>query len=567
MQFSIRNISQSFMRTVKTPAAVSVLFFLLFVFANAVKTAVFTRLLIDLPAFSPAPDFFNGFFGKAFTAFVIYAVLARFRRWYWFAGFFLVQTLYMAVNLIYHLSLQGYLHISQYMGLFSEAFDLVKHSAVPRDAALWLLALDAPLFICMLFLYPAFYSFNKRILFKPVLVCAAAGLLVATWQWNPIYFSPRQYMDDPYASDISVVSRHGLLVFNLVDLFNYGDARRHIGSLSYGPEISHAGVAAAPSNIVAIQVESLDAFIIDAKYKDAFITPFLHDLSYKSIYFPYVMSYHEAGSTSDCEFSTLNSVEPFNDLPSIKIRNYGYPNAVPKQFTAQGYTVEAYHGNRGSYFNRAAAFKKMGFHFFHDMFSMGLKEIGWGAPDRAVFDFVKTRLMTQKEPFFYYIITMTSHEPFTLARPYYQNNFYSGVKNEATRDYFNVMSYVDRELQEIVRSIRSSHPNTYLFIFGDHTPIIRKDVYRRASLIYDYRVFEFVPLFIIAPDGRAFRESARVASFVDIAPTMLAAGGIPYSLHTTGTNLLDAPLANGIISYRGGVYSRSDLFRKIREGK
>jgi phosphoglycerol transferase MdoB-like AlkP superfamily enzyme len=567
IHFSPRIIGRSFIRAVKTPVAAGVLFFLLFVFANAVKTAVFNRLLIDLPAFAPAPEFFSGFLGKSLPAFILAICLTRPARRIWFVCFYIVQTLYMFVNLSYHLSLMGYLHVSQYAGLFSEAFDLVKHSAVPRDAGLWLVMLDAPLVAGMLVFYSGFSFFNKRYLFKPALACAAVAATVFVARWNPLEFSPKQSMNDAYASDASVVSRHGLLVFNIVDLFNYRDMKRHIRSLSYGPEVSHAGTAAAPSNIVAIQVESLDAFIIDTKYKDAFVTPFLHDLSNKSIYFPFMMSYHKAGSTSDCEFSTLNSVEPLDDLPSLKIRNYGYPNSVLKRFAAQGYRVEAYHGNRGSYFNRTAAFKKMGFHSFHDMFSMGLKEIGWGAPDRAVFDFVKTRLMSQKEPFFYYIITMTSHEPFTLARPYYQNNFYSGVKNEATRDYFNVMSYIDRELQEIVRSIRSSHPNTFLFIFGDHTPIIQKDVYRRASLIYDNRVFEFVPLFIIAPDARVFRESASVASFIDIAPTMLAAGGIPYSLHTTGTNLLDAPLANGIISYRGGVYRRADLFRRIREGK
>jgi lipoteichoic acid synthase len=562
-----RFIGPFFIRAVKSPAAVSVLFFLLFVFANAVKTAVFNRQLIDLPAFSPCPEIFSGFLEKTLVAFILAIGLTRPAQRIWFACFYVVQALYMFVNLSYHLSLMGYLHVGQYAGLFLEAFDLVKHSAVPRDAGLWLVLLDAPLAAGMLIFYSAFSAFNKRYIFKPALVCAAVAATVFVARWNPLEFSPKQSMNDAYASDVSVVSRHGLLVFNLVDLFNYGEMRSHIRSLSYGPEISHAGTAAAPSNILAIQVESLDAFIIDTKYEGAFITPFLHDLSYKSVYFPYMMSYHEAGSTSDCEFSTLNSVEPLEDVPSIKIRNYGYPNSVVKQFAAKGYRVEAYHGNRGTYFNRAAAFKKMGFHQFHDMFSMGLKEVGWGAPDRAVFDFVKTRLLSQKNPFFYYIITMSSHEPFSLARPYYQNNFYSSVKNEATRDYFNVMSYIDRELQEIVGSISSSHPNTCLFIFGDHTPIIQKDVYRRASLIYNNRLFEFVPLFIIAPDARCFRENACVASFVDIAPTMLAAAGIPYSLHTAGANLLDAPLADGIISYRGGVYRRADLFKKIRQGK
>lgn len=567
IRFFPRTISQFFIRAIKSPAAVSVLFFLLFVFANAVKTAVFNRLLIDLPAFSPAPEFFSGFLEKILLAFILAICLTRPARRIWLACFYIVQTLYMFVNLSYHLSLMGYLHVSQYAGLFSEAFDLVKHSAVPRDAGLWFVLLDAPLAAGILVFYSGFSSVNKQFLFKPALACTAVAAIVFAARWNPLEISPKQSMNDPYASDASVVGKHGLLVFNLVDLFNYGEMQSHIRSLSYGPEISHAGTAAAPSNIVAIQVESLDAFIVDTKYNNAFIMPFLHDLSYQCIYYPFMMSYHEAGSTSDCEFSTLNSVEPFGDVPSIKVRNYGYPNSVVKQFAAQGYGVEAYHGNRGTYFNRAAAFKKMGFHQFHDMLSMGLKEIGWGAPDRAVFDFVKTRLMSQKSPFFYYIITMSSHEPFTLTRPYHQNNFFSGVKNETARDYFNVMSYVDKELQEIVRSITSTHPNTFLFIFGDHTPIIRKELYRRASLIYDNRLFEFVPLFIIMPDARGFRENACVASFVDIAPTMLAAGGIPYSLHTTGANLLDGPLADGIISYRGGAYMRADLFRKIRQGK
>lgn len=564
---SPRTIGQFFIRSIKTPAAVSVLFFLLFVLANAVKTAVFNRLLIDLPAFASAQEFFSGFFGKVIPVFIVYVVLARFRRWYWFAGFYCLQTLYMFVNLSYHLSLMGYLHISQYTGLYSEAFDLIKHSAVPHDARLWFVIFDAPVFICMLLVYSKFFSFNKRILFKPALVAAAAGFLVMTLQWNPMDFSPKQSMYDAYASDASVVGKHGLLVFNIVDLFNYGDARRLIRSLSYGPEISAAETTATHPNIVALQIESLDAYITDAKYNKKFIMPFLHDLSQKCLYFPYVLSYHEAGSTSDCEFSVLNSVEPFDDFPSIKLRNYGYPNSALKRFSSQGYCVEAFHGNRGSYFNRTAAFKKMGFQAFNDMFSMRLKEMTWGAPDGSVFDFVKTRLLSQREPFCFYIITMTSHEPFTLARQYYQNSLFSGIGNAATRDYFNVMSYVDREVEEFVRVVAGGHPDTYFFIFGDHTPMIQKDVYKRASFMCDNRVFEFVPLFVVAPDSRGRRENACVASFLDIAPTMLAASGIPYLLRTSGANLLNVPLANGVVCYRGGVYSRAELYKKISRGK
>jgi lipoteichoic acid synthase len=556
-------ISHYCLNAVKTPNAPAIAVFILFVFANAVKWALFNRILIDVPVFAPAEVFFAGFTGKIVSAFILYICLLWFRQWYWFAGFYCLQTVYLAVNMSYHLSLMGYLHVSQYFGLWSEGFDLVKHSALPHDARLWYVVADVPLFICMLVWYGKFSSMNRRFFIKPSLVAAAAAIVLLVIQWDPVKFSPVQAMKDPYSSDLSVVREHGLFVFNIADLFNYSDTRRHIRSLSYGPEVSSAETTVVHPNILAIQIESLDAFIIDTKYKNRFITPFLHDLSRKSVYYPFVLSYHEAGSTSDCEFSTINSVEPFDDLPSMKLRNYEYPNSMARRFAGKGYTVEAFHGNRGTYFNRAAAFKKMGFGRFHDMFSMGLREVGWGVPDRAVFDFVKTRLLSQREPFFYYIITMTSHEPFTLARPYYQNNFFHTIRNESTRDYFNVMSYVDREIQEIVRSVQNSHPNTYLFIFGDHTPIIQKDVYQRASFIADGRVFEFVPLFIVTPDSRVSRETASAGSFTDIAPTMLAASGIPYTLRSNGADLLKDPLPNSIIPYRGMAYSRSELFKKI----
>jgi|WetSurMetagenome_2_1015567.scaffolds.fasta_scaffold04717_2 lipoteichoic acid synthase len=550
-----------------TPASISTSFFLLFVFADAVKTAAFNRLLIDLPAFASFHEFFRGFLGKFLCVFMVYLVLARLKRRYWFAGFYCLQLAYMFVNLSYHFNLMGYLHVGQYTGLFSEGLDLLLHAAIPHDARLWLVAADAPFLILTLSLYGEFHSFNGRTLFRPALFVSAAGMLVAVSRWDPMNFSPKQAMYNAYESDASVVGKHGLLVFNLVDLFNYGDARRHIRALGYGPEISAAETKPVHPDIVALQVESLDAYIIDAKYRGKFVAPFLHELSRKSVYYPFMLSYHEAGSTSDCEFSTLNSVEPFDDFPSIKIRNYDYPNSVLKRFSSQGYRVEAFHGNRGTYFNRSVAFKKMGFDAFRDMFAMGLREVTWGAPDGEVLDFVQGRIASQPEPFFHYIITMSSHEPFTLVRPFYGNKDFDGIKNESTRDYFNVISYVDRELKRFISEVRAARPNAFFFVYGDHTPVIRKDIYKRASFMADGFVFEFVPLLVVTPDSTVYRETSGAATFLDVAPTMLAAAGIPYTLRTAGTNLLNFPLANGAVFYRGNAYSRAELYRRVNRGR
>jgi lipoteichoic acid synthase len=545
---------------------IAVLFFLCFVLISAFKVSVFDHLIVDE---STLQNVFPGYLNKSAVMLMLCLLLTLPRRSFPFVTFFLLQILYMYVNLLYHFSFMGYLHLSQYANLYGETFDLARHSALPTDGRLLWVLLDVPFFIGFLWTYPGFSRIATVLRARTALYGLAAALFLFLVQWDPKRDTANMLMNDPYESDISVVQKHGLLTFNIVDLLNYQDAQQHIKGISYGPKVCSVdtAIAAARKNVIVLQIESLDAYIVDRKYKNAYITPFLHELTSTSVYYPYMLSYHEAGSTSDCEFSTINSIEPFDDYPAMKIRNYNYVNSMIRPMASCGYAADAFHGNRGTYFNRAAAFKKMGFGMFFDIEGMGLHDVGWGAPDKAVFDFVATKLRQQKEPFFYYIITMSSHEPFTLTRPYYQNNFFSDIRNERTRDYFNAISYVDRETREFVRKVRQIRPNTYVFILGDHTPVIAKDVYKRASFVYDSRQFEFVPLFIITPESLASRENRCAASFVDIAPTVLAATGVPFSIRSNGQNLLVHPIGNTSIEYRGASYLRADLYKRVKQGK
>lgn len=192
-----RNVQPSLLQSIKNPCAAGVLFFLLFVFANAVKTAIFGRLLTDEELFPSVHDFFSGFQGKLFFAFVVYMILTRPRRRYLFAAFYCLQTLYLFINLAYHFNLQGYLHVSQYAHLYSEALDLVTHSAVPWDTRLLFAVIDAPAFACVFALYPHFAAINKTTLFRPALVCAAMGLIVAMVRWSPFDFSRNRQCTTP----------------------------------------------------------------------------------------------------------------------------------------------------------------------------------------------------------------------------------------------------------------------------------------------------------------------------------------------------------------------------------
>jgi len=307
----------------------------------------------------------------------------------------------------------------------------------------------------------------------------------------------------------------------------------------------------------------MDSNIIHHTYKGKYITPYLHALSKNSIYFPYVLSYHKAGGTSDCEFSVLNSIEPLDDFPSMKIAYYTYPNSVVRMLAGASYATHAFHGNTGSYFNRKQAFARMGFTEYHDMEKMGLSHEGWGAPDDKVFRYAFNLIKTLPQPFFCYIITMTRHGPYTNAAGYYQNNDFDSIRDETARNFFNSMSYVDRTLEEFVSQIRSHFENTYIFIWGDHTPNIENSYYNQSSFHMDGKYFEFVPLIIITPDNAVYFENKHAASFLDFAPTILQISGIAFDFKTDGHALPDSTGEYRKIPYKGTEYDRAFLYEKI----
>jgi len=125
------------------------------------------------------------------------------------------------------------------------------------------------------------------------------------------------------------------------------------------------------------------------------------------------------------------------------------------------------------------------------------------------------------------------------------------------------MNYVDDSIKNFVSKIQAEIPNTYIFIYGDHTPNIQSEEYHQASLINEDKYFEFVPLFIITPDNKKRVENSAVASFLDISPTILKSSNISYSLYSNGTNLLGSRDKLKDIPLKGGFFNRQMLYNSI----
>lgn len=547
-------------------AAISVLFFML---AAVVKIAVFNQILV------PNADIWMFRYKLLITGLVLlitYPILFRPRKRTLLTVFYIAQVIYIVVNMSYYMYFHNYLHIEQFMSNFYEGAVAVLNASSPKDPVLLVAVADLPFFVILLVLYPRVNRLRLKLRVPVTAAVILSLLIMAAAQYG-------HYKENIFITQIAsslrygesyIVQRYGTFANGIVSIAKMGNEQQLIESFHYGPERKNERTLSDNPDIFMVQVESLESEIINKKYDGRYIMPFMHSLTSESVYYPYMVTYHFYGGTSDCEFSVINTVEPLTYYTSIKLISYDFPNSFVKRMTDGPYKAFAFHGNIGRYYNRDIAFKRFGFTEFFDIAGMGMKDVGWGAPDHQVLDFSLDVVRDAGAPVLSYVITMSSHGPFTNVSNYYNDPAFSGIEDKRLRDYYNTMSYVDNTLKDYVSRIRENYDNAYIIIFGDHTPQVGSADHKEAYMeVDDYR-YEFVPLLIITPDGIKYKEEKQVASLIDLGPTVLNISGVEYSIRTDGKDLLDFGEKAGKIPFRGLEWDREELLqrlKKVLEGK
>ncbi|MDP4092958.1 MAG: LTA synthase family protein [Bacillota bacterium] len=536
---------------------------LIFIFLNTIKLVVLDIFIIN--PMSLGLLLYKYIFTFVFE-FVIFISVFKFRSRYLFVSFYIIQFTYVFANLAYYIYFHSYLHILLSPALIKESANAVSHFSIPTDPRLLSVFLDLPAFVYVCAKYRGITSFKSRLkLFRGIAVALCLLILVCAEMLGGFNGGFTSQLIKTYTTggESKIVHRYGTLFNSIADVLLVNGDKNAVNRLEYSEKLISGSAKADNPNFVVIQVESLDSNVINQKYKGQYIAPFLHSLSEECVYFPYTLSYHRAGGTSDCEFSIINSVEPLDDYPAMKISGYNFPNSMLNKLKDSSYNTAAFHGNVGSFFSRDKAFPVMGFKNYFDLDRMKLKNQGWGAPDRDVFNYVRSIMKNEKAPFLNYIITMTMHAPFNNADYYYHEKNYQDLNDDLVARYFNSVSYTDKSINEFVTFIRENFKDTYIFIWGDHTPSIINDNYRQASYILDNKYFEYVPLLVITPDSKKYRENKMVISFLDIAPTILKASGVPFTIRSDGQDLLNGTDSSIKVPFKGHIYDRTILFEKM----
>lgn len=217
-------------------------------------------------------------------------------------------------------------------------------------------------------------------------------------------------------------------------------------------------------HVSIVQVESLDWDVIDAQVGREWVMPFLHDLRSRSMCYA-IKPIHRTG-TSDADFTLLTGMRANGKIAPYKLAKFPYRDTLPDVARQQGYTCVALHGYKGGFFDRRAAYGKMG--FSEVFFAQELRELGCEMSEDSIADDQVLRLSSQwlqqaREPTLHFIITFTSHGPFNRI-PAEKCELFPRPADE-TEAYLNSMRYVDRALEAYLEALPEG---TLLVVYGDH---------------------------------------------------------------------------------------------------
>ncbi len=319
-------------------------------------------------------------------------------------------------------------------------------------------------------------------------------------------------------------------------------------------------------NLLVLQVESLETFVIGKRINGQEITPNLNKLLNNSLYFSNFYEQVWNGTSSDADLMTNTSVYPVRQGSTFfRFPNNTY-NSLPKILESHGYETLAIHPDKGGYWNWRQALTAIGFQRTIDESYFQMDErIGLGISDGSYLRQVGPLIKEQKQPFYTFLVTLTSHSPFDLPAQYCGLNLDPGLNESKLGGYFQSIHYTDQQIGAFIDKLEKDGllNNTIIALAGDHTGVHK---------FYDDEIKQMknpenwwleghnqIPL-IIYSKGMSGKEIRTIGGQIDLLPTLAYLMGVDsqeYEGTAMGRNLLNtkrdfAVLSNGQLV---GVYS------------
>ncbi len=342
------------------------------------------------------------------------------------------------------------------------------------------------------------------------------------------------------------LARPGLDENDYAEVLSFFAERRELRAGS-GPLFG----AARGRNLVMIQVESLQAFVVGYRVGGREVTPFLNSLAGENLLFTNVTDQTEEGRSSDSELATQVSLLPPDRGAAAFLHAANHYTALASILAEHGYETLSAVPFDGAFWNRRITHRAYGYDrsLFADAFTPGEK-IGWGLNDRDFLAQAVDRLAELTEPWCAYLLTLSLHHPFEGFPDHLKELDVGKWEGTPFGNYLHTMHHFDQALRGFMAGLeeRGLEERTVVVLWGDHDAGFewRPEIAAALGTSHDaagWYLSQQVPLLIRAPELAAPAEALdQPAGHADVAPTLLALLGVDPGPHAfTGRNLLGTP--------------------------
>ncbi len=312
------------------------------------------------------------------------------------------------------------------------------------------------------------------------------------------------------------------------------DWRRSPFERGRGEDLGALRGAAAGSNVVIVVLESTAARYLRAYGAADDPTPHLTTLAERALVFDH--AYATYPESIKGMVAAFESRYPAFDVPAeAHVSTAAAPLA--RVLGAAGYRTALFHSGRFAYLGMDAIVAAQGFDTAEDAGAIGgnvHSSFGVDEPSavRRMLEWID-RLPTGQR-FFATYMPVAGHHPYATPEP---GPFHDAGELGA---YKNALHYGDESLGDLVSGLAARRllDHTLLVIFGDHGEAFGQHDgdFGHTLFVYDENVR--VPLIVALPRAAEARRVQRVASALDIAPTVLDLLGLPSSSRQEGVSLL-----------------------------
>ena len=374
----------------------------------------------------------------------------------------------------------------------------------------------------------------------------------------------------------------GNINYHAIDLYNYtenylaskqsvsAETKQSINTFLQSGSGSSPGVVMKNvgngKNLIMIQVEALQQFVINKSVNGQEITPNLNKWIKKSMYFDNYFYQVSSGNTSDAEFMSNNSLYPAESGAAYYRYTDDTLDSLPIELGTKGYSTAAFHGYTESFWNRNIMYKTEGFNTFYGGSSYTADEqVGMGLSDKSFLNQSISKMKTLKEPYYSFLITLSSHYPFNDVKGY--GNFNVGeYEGSLLGDYMKGIHYTDEQLGTFLDQLEKDGTldNSIVVLYGDHNAIPKEyidQLYKFEGISnatdLDWFQLQKVPMFIHFPKNANSGVNHNYSGQMDLYPTLSNIFNLSTN-YTFGKDILNSTSQNVI--FRNGSYTDGKVF-------